>query len=516
MPEQALVMLEVQDELRYLFEAPALADVQGAGALLESLGRFTLPALTRRREFGGAGILAGGRRYVATFPGPEIAHRFTAEARRTYRQRTLALRLLAAQQGVDADDLVTRFGEHLRGVRQESERAGLESLAVAAAYSPELRWCDACRLFPAVRVVGDEVICRACSSRRTHLADQDARLTVEGYQTGLAEAEEEDLAGRPVWERLLRWLRDSGALRSGNAAADIGSLAQRRPAAADALGDGLGRCAVVIAEINDLQPVLEHFSDSQRALRSAARVNRLLDEALFEAVASIAWRDRTRPFNFQVLLAGGDRLVCLLPADVALPVIARTLRTFEGQSAVATEGRRLSFSAGVGLAPSRVSLGTLALQARAALAAARRDFLNPSAAALRRSWRSQVAFGHVATDGLTSLNLGELERSMAHARVLRRNGILPAELQPAALQSGSEGRLASLTADWTDPQRRAIAAVARDLSVGTADADQANSDSLWRAISELVPWVTLDAPASLARSRPDLGSRSSTTAERSA
>jgi len=60
MPEQTLVMTEVQDELRYLLEAPALQDVRGAAALLETLARFTLPSLARHRDFGGAGIVLGG------------------------------------------------------------------------------------------------------------------------------------------------------------------------------------------------------------------------------------------------------------------------------------------------------------------------------------------------------------------------------------------------------------------------------------------------------------------------
>ena len=495
MPEQTLVMTEVQDGLRYLLEAPAFQDVRGAAALLETLARFTLPSLARRRDLGGAGIVLGGRTYVATFPSSDSAQRFAEEARHTYRQRTAALTLRAELEELRTDELLSGFGPLLRRVRQRLEQGQAGAAAEVSAYSPELRWCDSCHRRPAVQGHGDEVICRACSSRRTHVSDQDARLNIPGYQSGLADASDEDLAGRPVWERLLRWLRDDAVQKSGDAAGDIAALARLRPAGIKELADANGACAVVLAEINDFQHLLEQSADSQRALRISTHVNRLLDEAFFEACASVAWRERARPLNFEVLLAGGDRAVLLLPADVALAVTSRALRTFESQSAFATEGRRLNFSAGIGLVPATVPWSVAAAQARQALLTARQTYRTASAAPARGSWRSLVGFDALIDGQPHAANVGELERAMAHARTLRRAGLETALLQPMveALRSASPGRLAHWTSSWTDPQRRALAAVTRDLSPGPV-ATPPEDAQLWRLVLALLPWVTSSAP----------------------
>lgn len=497
-----MVMTEVQDELRYLFDAPSFADVRGAGALLESLARFTLPSLARRREFSGAGIVTGGRHYVATFPSAEIGQRFADEARRIYRQRTAALALRTGQEEVSADELLTAFGPHLRRVRARLEYDQIGA-AAQAAYSPELRWCDACHRFPAVHLRADVVLCRACASRRTHLADQDARLEIPGYQTGLADTGEEDVAARPVWERQLRWLRDNGVQQSSDAAGDIASLLRHRPQGDESLADAAGRRAVVIAEVNDFSRLLDQAGDSQRALRISMRLNRLLDDALFEGLTSTAWRDRSRPLNFEVLLAGGDRLVFLLPADLALAVTARALRTFESQSAFATDGRRLNFAAGIGLASQAVSWSAAAFQAEQALAASRQSYRRTVSSVSRGSWRSVVGFGATGGAPPLSVNLGELERALAHARTIHRTGLEAMQLVPMreALHVGAPGPLSWMTSAWTDPQRRALAAVARDLAAGSADTPASEQASLWTVITAALPWVTAVAPPASPRSR---------------
>ena len=516
MPEQALVMTEVQDELGYLFDAPSYADIRGAGALLESLARFTLPTLARRREFSGAGIVTGGRHYVATFPSTEIGQRFSDEARRIYRQRTAALTLHATTAEVSADELLTAFGTQLRQVRQ-ALRQNHAGPAVQTCYSPELRWCDACHRYPATQRSGDDVICRACSNRRTHVSDQDARLVVPGYQSGLADAGEEDLAARPVWERQLRWLRDNSMPKSGDAASDIAALLQRRLPGEMQLADAAGCRAVIVAEVNDYSWLLEQSADSQRALRISTRLNRLLDDAFFEALSSAAWRERSGPTNFEVLLAGDDRLVCLLPADVAPSVAARALRTFESQSAFATEGRRLNFCAGIGLASAAVNWSTTAFQARHALAAARQTYLRTAASALRGSWRSLVSVEPVGGEPGWCVNVGELERALAHARTLRRVGLEGVQLLPMAdaLRTGSAGRLAWRTSNWTDPQRRALAAVVRDLALGSVETGRSDGALLWPTIATLLTWASPIAPP--ASPRPRQGAEAApSTVERSA
>jgi hypothetical protein len=516
MPEQTLVMSEVQEELSYLFDAPALAHVRGAAAMLETLARFMLPSLARSREFGGAGIIMGGRHYVATFSGAEVAQRFAEEGRRAYRQRSAGLALRYAHADVQTDDLVTNFGSRLGQVRQRLEREPTGAPAAAAAYRPELRWCDACHRYPAVRVSAGDVLCRACVNRRLHDADQDSRLHVPGYQSGLADAGDEDMQGRPVRERLLRWLRDSGILRTADAAGDIADLAHRRSPDERVLADTDGNRAVMWAEINDFLWLLEQSHDSQRALRTSARVNRLLDEAFFEAVTSVVWRDRDLPFNFDILLSGGSRVVCLLPADIAIPVTTRALRTFESQSSAATDGRRLGISAGVGLAPATLSWSATAFQAQLAMAAARRADRAATPLSQRGSWRSVVALASPADDLPAPAGIGELERATAHARTLRRAGLAAEHLQPAvpALRGGLQGPLALLTSGWTDPQRRALVAVARDLSLGSAEAASADAVQLWPVVVSLLPWTSANAVAP-----PPLRSRPApepTAAERSA
>lgn len=466
MAEQALLVLEAPSELEYLVQAPALRDVRGAAALLENLNRFVLPSLARRRGLSGAGIASGGRRYIATFPEPEAARRFAAEAHRTYRSRTVALGARTVVEPVDAEALLAAFGVHLRAARLRLERDG-EGAAAAAVYAPELRLCDGCRLFPASQLSDGAAICRACVARRTQSTDELSRLQIPGYRLSLADASEEDLAARPAWERFLRWARDAGLQRSGDAAADIQALAaQRAPDDAD-LADSNGTRAFLIGQINDYDRALEYLNDSQRTLRMAARVNRLLDEALFEAAATLCWRDMRAPLRFEILLAGGDRFVAVFPGECALAVAARCLRTFEGQSAAATEGRRLSIALGVGLASAALPLTAAALAARRALGAASAEHQRASDAPARGSWRSVAGIGSV--DGAPRvLNAGELERALAHARTLRRHGVTPTQLLrlEQAGRDGHDGALAVAAAGLGESQRRAVAAVWRDLEGG--------------------------------------------------
>ncbi|MGI8914562.1 MAG: hypothetical protein ACR2JY_12420, partial [Chloroflexota bacterium] len=177
---------------------------------------------------------------------------------------------------------------------------------------------------------------------------------------------------------------------------------------------------------------------------------------------------------------------------------------FESQSAFATDGRRLNFAAGIGLASQAVSWSAAAFQAQQALAAARQSYRRTLSPVPRGSWRSVVGFGAIGGEPPLSVNLGELERAMAHARTLHRTGLEATQLVPPmleALRVGAPGPLSWMTSDWTDPQRRALAAVARDLAVGSADTPASEHASLWTVIIAALPWVTAVAPPASPRSR---------------
>ena len=494
MPEQALVVLEVEDELRYLFEAPSLPDVQGAAALLETLNRFTLPTLVRQRDYQGAGIAWGGHRYVATFPNADVARRFLADARGVYRQRMVAAGALGTAVPTDSEELVARFGDVLqRARRQLMVEQATTPATIAARYSPELRWCDACRALPAHRRRDGALLCRACVARRGQLADQAARLAVPGYQASLADASEEDLAARPVWERFVRWARDRGLRRTGEPAADVATLTSVRVHDPCALADSAGWLAVVIARVNDLGQVLALFDDSQRALRASARVNRLFADTLFEVVAGLLWHGQPPALQGDVLLVGGDRLVGVFPADRAPALVARCLRGIEGQSAAAIEGRRVSLSAGIGLVPAGLPLGVAATAAQRALAAARAAYVAEAGVA-RGQWRSAVAIDGPGLAPMPVLNVGELERSLSHARTLGRIGLRADQVRRlAAAQThpagSSEPRMVRATVAFNDMQRRATAAVLRDLGTSGDSVGPPGIARLLEAIACLIPFA---------------------------
>ncbi|GEM_PF-3098587 len=498
MPEQALLVLEVKDELRYLFQAPGLEDVRGAGALLETLNRFTLPSLARQRDLQGAGIAGGGRQYVLTFAAPELAQRYLREARRIYRQRTVAAAVRGAAVAVQPEDLVLRFGAFLgRAKLAVEQEAPAAFTTVGTRGGAELRWCDRCLAFPASHLRAGVLRCRACHNRRLHLADQAERLALAGYQTSLADAGEEDLAARPVWERFLRWVRDRGLVRSSDAAADIGKIDRlRAPEEAAFAGDD-GGTAIVVGQINDLDRTLGVLNDSHRTLLAAARVNTLLDDSLFEAAAAYCWRDVAQPLAWDPFVVGGDRFVAAFPSDRAAAVIARCLRSFEGQSAAAAEGRRLSLHVGVGFASAGLPLSIGAMAAQRGLEAARRQYVLASDGSARGAWRSTVGLALAEGDAFAVVNAGELERALAHARTLRRVGLdavqlrpvapaaVPGQARPAQLDAAA---LARATGSMSDAQRRTLTTVLRDLGVIAAEAAPADS-RLLAATAALIPYA---------------------------
>jgi hypothetical protein len=329
----------------------------------------------------------------------------------------------------------------------------------ATSYSSELRWCDACHQVPASVHNSGQWICRGCQFRRAETLASHTRLSLAPYRVSLSDASEGELQTRPVWERFLRWARDRGLARTGDPAADIGTIHGWRAPSLRDVADQRGWVALITAEIAGLSLLWPSFTDSQLALRTSGQVNKLLDDVCFDAVESACRSANGNVLRAEFLSLGGDRVLVLVPADVAPAIAQRIAQHVEGGSQSATEGRRLTLRAGIGMTPRNVPLGVAIDLASDALVEAKRTALNSGA---RRATIGWAAFG---SSQANAVSIDQLEQALQHARQLRRAGLDQRLLDDLVRDDATDGfaHMARSTTKFTDLQRRAVAATLRDL-----------------------------------------------------
>ncbi|MCL4545552.1 MAG: hypothetical protein M1118_13310 [Chloroflexi bacterium] len=450
MSEPTVIALAASNLGEFVTRSRRIAAIRSGLGLVESVFRFSLPALATQREHAGAAIISSGRRFVGTFPSPEQGERFVAASRKLAFQRTGALSIDAVAQVGSTDSLLTGFGMLYRHLIATSPAAPAKTMLPSL--SSEVRWCDFCNELPAQSWLDGKLACRACTAVRQFSRDEGTRLTVAGYLRGLADAGEEVIASRPTWERFLVWNRQLPKNRTADSAADLQRLAARRSETVVSRHPGAGTYAVFTLRVIGLESALALTASSQDALRLFRYISRSFDEAVFRSLATLdttSTEDSTYPFDLLAVL--DDWAGCVVSSERALTTVIEVAQRFEHLISEVPEAAPLRLGAQVLFAPVQATDGQVLRHwlTTEALQSLDKD---------TRSRQSQVSIQVLAREPWPTLTVAQLSRVLGLTRVFERSGLRPYDIArfTSTAQSGTDSLIAASLDGLTDGQRRLL------------------------------------------------------------
>jgi len=328
--EQALALLAADTDRTqdYVFESARLPEIRGASRQLDDLNHrikaLTQTALAQSSDSRCRVIYAGGGSLLALVPAavaPQLAReiealypRETTTATITADWRPVTAEMLAQgyppRPGAPFGSLVQWAGTWLRR-RKESH---LHHPFVVAA--PHTERCASCNRRPADPATLGQVqglLCGVCRAKRQYAGRDTWFRQVELARTGVSAP---DLT--PYLPQTL---------------GEIGQASRGRPGYVGFIyldGDGLGR-------VLETLPTAEAYTAVSQAIESAARTavfGALRDlrptEVRREAGVSGAGGN-ARVYPFEILTIGGDDVMLIVPADLAIPVACAISRVFESE-----------------------------------------------------------------------------------------------------------------------------------------------------------------------------------------
>jgi CRISPR-associated protein Cmr2 len=376
----------------YVFESSRLPEIRGASSLLDRINLEDIPRLFAEPEPSGLGcedclIYANGGEVLGFAPKTKAAW-LADKIEQLYAHETLVAQSVAVWQafelnqirnGLLADEDLSGSGiEKLLGYNPGDNRTFgslIAPLALAKFRRREAN-TDPDRQFRQVAHFETVAFARRCSSCERRAATVNARVA-EGEDRLLCEpcarkrifgqlTKRED-ADRSWWEtarfqwqpdsngrgaeswatRLETWLVDQPELKEkyavddkGNriptivtlkSVNDLGEIAQA--------ADPQGFIGLIYADGNNIGQILENLTTPSRYAAFADSVFEATREAVFEALAvnlrpALVQREREGKalvHPFEILSIGGDDLLLIVPAQLALPIACDIARTVESR-----------------------------------------------------------------------------------------------------------------------------------------------------------------------------------------
>ena len=339
--KQFLVIIETQRVKGYLFASPIMRETRGASLLLDKLNRTETAQLLKAYVDAEEVYLGGGSGRVL-FATRDRAEAFAQQVRTLYQRRThtarVSVEVVQRQEGETFPDWMAR------GVResQKNKLARVEALSLLAG-----RWirpCSSCGQEPAeeitIDVQGTHYLCVACLGKRKevsafyHDVKRNWNLNValpiidrlkkdwpNFILTTLAEAVQHHF-GPHIRTRLPQDFNQ------------IADHATPRNYIGFIYADG-NRMGETIKTMGELFPSDVEAREAYAAFSTI--VDQATREAAVEAVLEHTQADDSRvqqdavshfvPAEF--VLAGGDDLILVVPAHIALGVAARFLTLFQ-------------------------------------------------------------------------------------------------------------------------------------------------------------------------------------------
>lgn len=379
MGKRFLVALDTDHIKQYVFATDKLTEIRGASSILDKLNRRVMPKIAEE-EFHARTVYANGGSGLFLIEGDkEVAEEFGQRMQREYSKATKdgASITFALEQIPDnvqdawEDDIWSTL-ELLRYGLVKKRNTPSEIITFPS--QPLLQLCDACGTrYAEQRDPGearDEAsrnkrYCDVCKTKR----DEDDKvkedvedIIAEHIRTGKVELGKKRTF---AWEKVIQLLPRI-----------IYTIPKRTERPSDfnefqGTAGGKDYLALIYADGNSM-------GQSMSELRTLADVHdkaTIIDEAVFEAISVAINKhlnvidERTPPmFPFDILLIGGDDIMMVTPASLALDVAYTIAKSFHKQTrGKGPGGQDYSLSIGVVLAPVKYPFGLLQGLAESAL-----------------------------------------------------------------------------------------------------------------------------------------------------
>jgi len=351
-----LVSFDTDRIKEYLFATPALSDIRVASAILDDLNRAQTPAVLRSvypdLDEDNDLIYAAGGSAMVVLPDETIADRAIRALEQLYRSETVIATITGEKVPISDKELLSNFGGKVREVAYRlRQRKASKGRGRTLPVAPYMHFCDACSQHPARYLDGEQLVCRACEIKRR----PETREARRGLWQKLIQVTEERPTEPPDrWDELFQ--------------ATLGKtwhLQHRRPADFGAIGDSAhrqGYIALIYADGNDMGRVLEKLRTQMDYRFFSENVDALLLRVTYKALMKQVQK-QPRKSLFEVLMAGGDDLMVVTTADIALDVALALMRDFETYSAplMSPHGEE-SLSLGTGIVIAQSSFPIAAMQ----------------------------------------------------------------------------------------------------------------------------------------------------------
>ncbi|HEY1350592.1 MAG TPA: hypothetical protein VGF67_13290 [Ktedonobacteraceae bacterium] len=378
MEQKHLVALDTRHIKRYVFATDKLKEIRGASATLDLLNRHVMEDVARELGIHVRKVFANGGAALFLIDGDEqTAQQFGRRIQQRYHKETFA--------GVSITFAVQKIPEHVANAWEENIQETLDLLyarlemesnheedIIELSSHPFMHTCDSCGVRYAetrdkneARDAGslDRLHCCTCQQKRSE--DEIVKKgigTITAFTTRYAKEETdsshemtlpdtEEIRHSFAWQALLRELPSLGYEIPANT---------ERPSDFNELRSivgGKGYFAVIYADGNGMGTVMNNLHSLKGRKEKADLIDTAVYNALRAAVSQYLPVDqRSSPplFPFDLLLVGGDDILIVTSADVALDIALTIAKQFHEQT-----GKQHTLSVGVVLAPVKYPFGLL-------------------------------------------------------------------------------------------------------------------------------------------------------------
>jgi Cas10/Cmr2, second palm domain len=449
--KQTLVVLDTHHIKQYVFATDRLKEIRGASSILDHLNRRVMKSVAQN-EFHAEKVYANGGSGLFLVDGDkEVAEKFGQRIQQEYLQRTRGGASITFAVQEIPDNVQDAWNEDiwdtlelLRYNLAETKSSSPDSIALPS--HPFLRLCDACGTrYAEMRdpdEAGDEAsrdrcYCDVCMMKRREDGDVKDRIDeiiAERNRTG----EVKDNETRPfAWEKVISLLKLEEY--------PIPKYTQRPPDFNELRGISGGKdyLGLIYADGNGMGQLMSEL----RSLEKIKAAADLIDDSVYAAMGDaikkhlkVIDEDTSPMFPFDILLIGGDDIMIVTPASIALDVAYTLATTFSEQTrGKGPGGKSYTLSVGVVLAPVKYPFGLLQDLAESTLKAAKKEGANASkesATRRRNSAYDETFINFMTVTGSTSLDFKKVYQSLVDkkGRVDGQKAAFYATLRPYTIE----------------------------------------------------------------------------------
>jgi hypothetical protein len=339
-----LAVIETQKVKNYVFASPALREIRGASILLDLLNRRKIPEILDQGDFKGTTetIYLGGGSGRVLFEDADMAREFCQAVEGLCRYETVNARIAAEMVVSQPGDTFVKLQS--RGLRLTQQRKIGRGEALAQIAGRWIRPCSSCGALPAEVMRpehGLHYLCRACDNKRVEVKklykevkQGELKMHMLVSSSELGKRYGNDFIFTTLAQK--RESQNDGATLLPQDFADIGACSRPRNYMAFIYADG-NRMGETLRTLGSQYP---EDKDAKAAYRAFSEiVDKSCREAAVEAVLKhVSSEEKTvkgapaRYYPAEFIMAGGDDLMLVVPAQCALEVAAEFLDLYQDKT----------------------------------------------------------------------------------------------------------------------------------------------------------------------------------------